>query len=357
MLFYLIVAIFTTCAYFFAENSKKRLTFCFSFIIFLLIPSLVEGLRDWNVGEDMYTYGRTYFIEAQQYNSLVKYISELDDKEYGYRILNYLASRLGNINIFLFLCAFIKILLVGLTALHFKKSGSMVLFILSYMLIFYWYGFSLMRQSLSLCVSLYSFIYLFEKKYVYFAFLVVIAYLFHNSGVFLIMLAGIPLLSNFQKKNWIFLISILIVYLSSVTLFSFIAASGLFAERMASQYLDSGVSTAKANLLLVLWFILTPYFIKSQYKELKFVHYYSSFLTLLFLSLANMFEVAFRVSFYPMLLALITEPTLLNLCKNGTRKKLAQIIYILLLGAFIYAQSNHDNMAGVIPYKSSIIGI
>lgn len=65
------------------------------------------------------------------------------------------------------------------------------------------------------------------------------------------MLAGIPLLSNFQKKNWIFLISILIVYLSSVTLFSFIAASGLFAERMASQYMNSGVSTAKANLLLV----------------------------------------------------------------------------------------------------------
>lgn len=166
MLFYLIVAIFTTCAYFFAENSKKRLTFCFSFIIFLLIPSLVEGLRDWNVGEDMYTYGRTYFIEAQQYNSLVKYISELDDKEYGYRILNYLASRLGNINIFLFLCAFIKILLVGLTALHFKKSGSMVLFILSYMLIFYWYGFSLMRQSLSLCVSLYSFIYLKKNMFI-----------------------------------------------------------------------------------------------------------------------------------------------------------------------------------------------
>ena len=54
--------------------------------------------------------------------------------------------------------------LLGMTAIHFRKNYCTIVS-LFYMLYFYWLGLSMMRQSIALCICLYSMTYFFDAKY------------------------------------------------------------------------------------------------------------------------------------------------------------------------------------------------
>lgn len=355
MSIYIIVAILSSFLMQIAAMTydKNKLAFIISFALFILFPSVIEGCRDWYVGEDMLSYGSYGFYNSLHYNDVFTYLRNETNKEQGFYILCYFCGKVGPINFYMFIVALIKMILLGITCIHFRKISIIWLAVLGYMLIFYWYGFSLMRQTLALCICLYSTIFLQKKKYISFFICIIIAYFFHNSAVFFVMLPLIMFISKLKKRLSLVIIGAILVYLAATVLFVFIATSGLFGEEMLERYENSGVESSKTLLLITITFIITSMF-HSDDKTIKFYVQAFSIIILMLLSLASNFAASFRVAFYFIIPMLFFITWFIESIKNPLHKFIVSFCFVFVYFLHIIIAASHG-MGGAYPYKSIIL--
>lgn len=356
MAFYIVVGVITSLFSYLAfkfYDSHRVIAWTF-ILFFILFPSIIEGCRDWNLGSDMLGYGQAYFYNAQRYNNIIDFIKDLDSKEYAYHLLNYAASRIGAINVMMFMAALIKMTLVALTCIHFRRLTIPWLMVFCYMMFFYWYGFSLMRQSIALCVSLYSLTFLYDKKYVKFVICALCSYLFHSSGLFTLLIPLVMFMSQNRKKLVITIIGTIIIYGMASSLFLYIAGSGLFGDQMLDRYSDSGVASAKSNILIMIVFMLFAIFYKNKNQTLSLKVLSCSILGLMTLMLSSLFEVAFRLSFYFMMPLLVFVPTLIKNNMDAIKRIAGKIAMIVLFLAHYFINVSHG-LADTLPYHSFIL--
>jgi hypothetical protein len=358
MFFYTFIIIITVSLFYLSTRLKKRSFFYyFFFSLYLLLPAIIGGCRDLNVGVDLTVYGVEYWNYTFYSKSISDLIIDSPSPEYGYFLLNYICSHISkDIHFFLFVSEFVKILLVSIVALHFKKSLNPVILILTYMLFFYFTGLSMMRQQLALCVSLFSLIYYFDKKWIPFTIIIVIAWSFHNSAFIMFLF---PLLSLITKKKYsiiLIAIGLFVVYLYKDLLLIFISGTGLVKGTIAESYLDSGVNTAKTNILIAVFLFIYSALKIDKNKWHRNVILINSLICLFFLLMSSYFEVAFRVSYYQMIVLMIIVPISINSVKNINYKWGLNIIYISLYILHFFISATHG-LSGTIPYKSTILGI
>ena len=356
MEFYIVIGVITA---FLAQKSIRfydinRFFSYFLLSCFVLLPSIIEGCRDWDLGSDMQGYGSAYFYNAQSYDNIHLFLANLDSKEYAYQLLCYFCGKVGTINFYMFIAAVIKMIMLALTCIYFREKTIVWLFVFCYMMFFYWYGFSLMRQSLALSICMYSLTFFYERKYLGFILCILIAYLFHNSAVFMLFILIIRIMERFEKRAKYAIAGIILCYIFANTLFLLIASSGLFGESKMDLYIDSGVASAKSNILIMSYFFFLPFWGNVDDDDLVYYTQVTSAIGLMFLLLANLFEVAFRVSFYQMILLLIIVPEMIMEIPNSQRKTTLIIITIILFFVHIYI-SNQHGMADTVPYRSKII--
>ncbi len=356
MFFYLFIGVLTAVLAQISVNNfdKNKLQFYITFACFILVPSIIEGCRDWNIGQDMYGYGSAYFYDALRYSNVFSFLNNIDTKEYAYHLLCYFCGKVGPINLYMFAAALIKMTMIGLTCLHFRKNTIVWLAVLGYMLIFYWYGFSLMRQSLALSICMYSVTYLFDRRYVGFLICIVVAYLFHNSSIFMLFLPAVMYMARMKHRILWTIGGVVVIYGLATVLFVFIATSGLFGESKMDLYMDSGVTSAKSNILIMVVYALLPFFCKIQNKTMVYYIRACSLIGLMFLMLSSLFEVAFRVSFYQMMPLLFLVPALLKQTTKQDRRTLGCLVLVMLYLLHIVVAAKHG-MADTIPYKSIIL--
>lgn len=355
MSFYLIVAIITSFLSYltFKFYDTNRSIAYILLTLLILFPSSIEGLRNMNIGGDMLGYGQAYFFNAASYDSVFRFVKDLDTKEYGYHLLNYFCSRIGGINVMMFAAALIKMTMVALTCVRFRKQTIPWLVVFTYMLFFYWYGFSLMRQSIALSICLFSLTYLNEKRYIPFTICGIIAYFFHSSGIFCFAIPVVLYLSRTRKRLFLSILGAIVVYGAASTIFVLIATSGLFNDQMLDRYTDSGVTSSKTNIVIMIVYFLSTFFFKTKNKELKFMIQSCSLFGFIILMLSNLFEVAFRVSFYFMMPLLIFVPALIKEEKNDIKKFVGEFGLVLLFLMHYFINATHG-LADTIPYKSVI---
>lgn len=358
MIFYFIISILLSWLFYQAERNYSSKRFLIYFGLFVIIASVIEGCRDWNVGDDMQGYGIVYWQDAQSYHSVSSFFKDLHTQEYGYHLLNYVCSAIGDINVFLYAAAFIKITLVGLTTIHFRKDMPGWLFIFTYLMVYFFYGFSLMRQTLAMSFCIYSLTALFDKKYIKFTVFVVIGYLFHNSAIFMIVMLPLKLLAEKGAKHIVFigLGTLVLIYEYAMSLFVLIATSGLFAVEKFDLYEDSGVTSAKTNILTATSIFVLSYFIPKSKENRKILASYIRILamsTICCLLLSSMFEIAFRISYYfaiPMTLCVL-------MAFWRTKQYHLSVLCILALHIIHFYFACKHGLGGTIPYKSTILGI
>lgn len=356
MYFYILVALLTS-GLFYVADVKSHTPFAKWSLLALafLIPTVIEGCRDLDIGTDMETYVIYFFQEAKGQTSLIRFLGRIGGHEYAYHLLNYLCAKVGEIYVFLMAVATIKTSLLFLTAWNLRKYINTFVFLFCYMLFFYWYEFSLMRQGLAINVCFYSLTFLMRQKHLKFLICILIAYLFHSSAIFMLFAPVLFRLSYFKNRYYITLGGILAMYLMASFLFVVIASSGLFSEEKAELYADSGVAIAKTNILISIAYFIISFLYKTKKKGHLFLIRSSACLSIAFLMLANLFEVAFRVAFYPLLLLMIY--ILVYLKPRQLMQQLyvyAGLISIYLLHIFIAAS---HGLADTAPYKSIILGI
>lgn len=355
MLFYLSLFIVFIAIYKFAERTGSW----FLIVIAILVPALFEGLRDEVVGEDMLGYGGNWFYQMNEKGSLMDMFYFAQTPEYGYHLLIYFCKLLWpDIHVYMTACALIKMTMVTLTAYKLRDFLSTVLFMFSYYCFFYVFSFSMMRQGVAVSICLFSLTYFLNNDFRKFFITILIAYFFHNSSVLMLLLVPIYFMRNFKYKYLIIVGGILIVYFFVEELFELVLMTPLFKSEMADLYLDSGVPSAKSNILIAAVFFCYGYYLYRQddeeSKEKVYFLLMTSAMTLLFLFLASFIEVAFRMSYYMFIFSLLITLMFIEAAEKYKRLLVAGFIMLFLLHFYISCQ---HGLAGALDYTSRILEI
>ena len=375
MLFYLTLFLLFIAIYKWAELDGRWWTL----LIAILIPTLFEGLRDEVVGEDMLGYGGNWFYLMDEKDGLLDMFEFAQTPEYAYHLLIYLCKKLSqDIHLYMTACALIKMTMVSLFAYKMREQLSSTLFLFSYYCFFYVVSFSMMRQGIAVAICIYSIYYFFNHNIIRFLIAVLVAYFFHNSAILMLLLVPIYYLRNLKYKYYIILGGILLVYFSIENLFELVLMTPLFKSEMADLYMDSGVPTAKSNVLISLVFLGTAgyrYFFENEEEEEKednderdeegnddkkkdgeetYILLITSAVTLLFLFLSSYIEVAFRMSYYMFIVSLVIMTKYIFASEDYKIIKTGSFAILFLL--HFYIECTHG-LAGALDYTSNILGI
>lgn len=357
MEFYLIFVLVSVLFFHIAVKTENRLLLVFS----MLLPILLEGLRYKYVGTDMSVYGDVFFRDSRFYKGFFDIIKKAPTQEYLYYLLNYICIKITpNINFFLTVCAAIKVFLVYSTAYRQRNEISPTFFIATYFLFFYFSGFSMMRQSLAIALSIYSLNYYFSDRKLPFLLTNVCAYFFHNSAVLMILLILLYYMRNMKYRLPVNIVMAMLLLLAIRSIMVLFLGGGLFSAEKVEHYMDSGVNTAKTNILLTVSCLLYALYLKLKDFDiddfLLYVYIACGFYTLSFLFLAGFVEIAFRLSYYPFIASLLILSYLLR--KTSKEDKNIILFYSLFGGLFLlhFIVLCSHGLSGTIPYSSKIIG-
>lgn len=362
MLFYSFITIFALCLFYLSDITYKRLKiFYFFYAAFILLLSLLGGLRDESVGTDIATYGIVLFDDAKYASSLWVLLSHKTG-EWGFHALMWICARIsGDIHFMFFTEEFIKIVLVSSTALYFRGKINATLFMFAYLTFFYFTGFSAMRQLLAMSIYIYSLRYYVEGKHKTYILFCLFAMTFHSSAIFAFLIYAIRYLrwKKLQKSILVHLGIILLICFFSMTIMNYILSNsfGVYSEKAELYMEKEGAITAKTNILLAVILLIVSYFYKFWKKN---QYEYSMFVILImynifFLYMSPQFEVAFRVSWYQVPLMVLIFLAFAKQYSLSKRKVLNVTILSLFLLHFIVSITH--GLSGTIPYSSHILGI
>ena len=355
MFFYLSLFLLFVAIYKWAELDGRW----WALLIAILIPALFEGLRDDVVGRDMLGYGGNWFFLMDENEELSSMLEFAQTPEYAYHLLISLCKKISqNIHLFMTACALIKMSAVTLFAYRMREQLSSVLFLFSYYCFFYVLGFSMMRQGIAVAICIYSLVYYMRNEIWRFLLMVVIAFLFHNSAVLMLLLIPLYYIRNLSYKYVIILGSIAFVYFSVEILFELVLMTPLFKSEMADLYIDSGVPSAKSNLFISSVFLCYGayqyFFEDEEANENTYMLIVTSAVTLMFLLLSSYIEVAFRMSYY---MYIVSLTIVLTFVFDSERYRcIKECAFIALFLLFFYIECTHG-LADALDYTSNILDI
>lgn len=355
MLLYLSLFLLFIAIYKFAERSESW----FLLLIAILIPTLFEGLRDDVVGTDMLGYGGDWFDYMDMTGSVWDMLYFAQTPEYAYHLIIYICKLISlDIHLYMTVCALIKMTAVVLFAYRMRENISTVLFLFSYYCFFYVTAFSMMRQGIAVAICIYSLVYFVNRSLLKFLLTVGIAYFFHNSAVLMLLLIPIYYMRNMKYKYPIILGSIIFVFLFVEFLFELVLILPIFKSEMADLYIDSGVASAKTNILISAVFLVYALYqyvyVEDNNRDRTFLLVITSSMALLFLFLSSYIEVAFRMSYYMFIVSMFI--TLLFIFESIKFKGLLMFGYAALFLIHFFIDCKHG-ASGALDYTSTILGI
>ena len=239
-----------------------------------------------------------------------------------------------------------------------REQLSSILFLFSYYCFFYVTSFSMMRQGIAVAICIYSLVFFVNKDILKFLLTVTIAYFFHNSAILMLLLIPLYYMKDLKWKYFIILGSIIFIYLSIETLFELVLMTPFFKSEMADLYIDSGVPSAKTNILISLVFCgyaaYQHFWGEEERPDSVYLLMVSSAMTLLFLLLSSYIEVAFRMSYYLFIVSLLITTSLIY---ESVKLRYPIILCFVCLFLLHFYISCKHGLVGALEYTSQILRI
>lgn len=182
--FFFLSFIFCSVGEHFGKTGTSKWITRISLAVSVLIVSVLAGVRDLNVGTDIWTYGEWLFRSAAEHPQFSVFINGHKEIDFLYLVLVYFTGRFFEDSHWLYFFTGLLIygfMLAGLWRYRRKISVSFAW--LLYLLIFYGDTLNAMRQCIAVSISFWALGFAFDKKYKKFAISIAAAILFHNSAI------------------------------------------------------------------------------------------------------------------------------------------------------------------------------
>lgn len=341
-------------------NGLKKLL---CIIVGILIPSILAGIRAYEIGTDIFFYVRQVFDSATEATSLswMKWWNSRYGVEYGYLFLNHIISRFTDKYAWVFFYVeLIILILIYKSFAYFNKYVSKNIKIaqmfMLYFFLMYNESLNLMRQSISIAIILYGFRYVYEKKLLKYLITVVVAMQFHITSLLAIVIYPLYILIH-EKKQYKLKYVLLGISLVSGAVFGkgmeLITNTGIFGDKFLKYFQDgSDYTFSYSQLVIRIPFIfLFWYMAKRQNKRKEYNNFIvvMLLLDLAFAELRGIHATLYRLSLYFSVFKCVVYPEVISTFSYKYRKITKTL---LLLFAFVlwYYQVVLMNNGHTYPY-------
>ena len=326
-------------------------------------PAFIAGVRDFSVGTDTYMYQRIIYQLVSKSTTFSRAIINTDASlERSYIIIAYYSSHIiKNPFFFQSIVSLITICLLFWGSLKSKCNLVWLFFLFFFM--YYNATLNIQRQAMALGACTVSLAYLIDKRYLFAALALILAYFFHHSAViFLFILILYILCIKWQgllEKKTIYILT-MIICLAVIILFSvllqYVVDAGLVDARFEDRYGNSDlygtnlpISLLALNALnLFIYFKLS----KSPNKTLFLFGKYMMLISFLLCFTGLISTFAVRIVEYFELINIMLLSQLLP--SSRKRWKVATVFFYIFYWTMAFAVAN---LGDTVPYKSVVLGI
>lgn len=347
------------------RKNNKKMSRCLYCVIIILI-TIFAGFRDETVGTDVTVYADAVFNAVKRYGFIFAY--KTASVEIGFVALAQVACWLhGNLNTLLNLIQLVMSICIVTYIYKEKEEKSMVLYIATYLFMFFGIGLNLMRQSIAMTIILYSMRYVKQENIFKFMICVIIASLFHSTALFMIILYPIwKLLKSNCKSIYKYLILIgLIVAIALIQpILNILIQIGILPSKFI-RYIQA-LNESSTNIQFVLSFfkllLLGICWLIKRMNEESNENGFAFFILLMDFVLFQLGAITpfiERISYYfAMIGYLELLPKIGSVVKKDKFNQgiINMIIYLILMGYF-YISFVYLGVSSIIPYTSKILHI
>lgn len=207
-------------AYLASRSKNKGVSYLCS-AISILVPCILGGLRQVHIGGDTALYGRPTAMKALAAPSLIAFLEDPDRMEFGFKILTYIVMKIfGHENWCYFVFQLITVGGIYIGAYKHRKTISLPLTLLMWMLNCYNMSYNILRQCIGASIVFMNLDQLEKKQYKKFAVTIFIAYSFHYSAAMLfVILLGMHWAVTSEALNRNFWIKSILLYGAIASMF------------------------------------------------------------------------------------------------------------------------------------------
>lgn len=251
MLIYLLVFLVSTLLIYIANKINdsvgmrigRKILYYVIVGVALLIPSILAGVRDFSIGTDVLVYGNAWFQNAVQTVNFEIYSKWATGSSIGYlyAIINFVVSRFTkDPHILYFYISLLENICAYWAIRRQRDWLSTPYAMLAYFLLFYNYNLNILRQGLATVVILWGFKYVREQKLIKYILTVWVAYGFHNTayfGIVIYLVYWIATNKISKKLKYLLVIGFILGIASFKNIMGWLLANGLLSDRYA-MYID-----------------------------------------------------------------------------------------------------------------------
>lgn len=351
------------------QNRRKAALF---FTLAVIIVSVLAGVRDLEVGSDIWTYGEWAFNAAKNNSNIVSYISEQSDLEPLYNIFVWIIAQFATDSHWLyFFTGLVTYYFIMRGILNYEKQISVTLAWLVFLLLYYGDTLNAMRQFIAVAIAFWGLKLAFEGKYRKYLAVTIIAALFHYTAILSFLILAVIL---FLKKMDTFLRRIFVVLLVAVStimysqLLEMFIGIGLVTEKY-SRYYATNLDLSLNPILIRLPFLIVIAIFYRTYcnGERKYTRKFEStseadiiimllIIDILVSAMRGTVSTLYRASFQFGIYRTIGYSRVCSTLRKNNRFVFILLLLIYLIILWIYQnvmQGNND----IYPYTSKILGI
>lgn len=344
----------------------------------VLVVSLLAGVRDLNVGTDIWTYGEWLFRAAARHPQFRVFIKGNTDIDILYLVLTFLSGKFFSDSHWLYFFTGLLIygfMLAGLWRYRRKISVSYAW--LLYLLTFYGDTLNAMRQCIAVSISFLALGLAFDKQYKKFVISIVVAILFHNSAIIAL---GIFVIWQFLNNHDSILSKMAIVVGSLGILLYYgqiiqILVSLRILNDRFSRYTTRGVGFQLNPILIRIPFIIIIMIFFHQFvmykrkdadaldsrREGDFL-VIMLILELLTAEMRAFISTFYRMSFYFGTYKMVAYSRMIKpFMGRGENSRLTRMLVYILVAVFLMVLWYYQNVVqgnnDIYPYTSTILGI
>lgn len=354
--FYIIYILYATFLYSARKTSKDWLWY-----VFLVLPLFVLGMcRGEQVGGDLDRYLPYY--NRWTYLSWKDLMLYSETKEQGYLFFAKFIGMIsnGSNRAYLMITSFVS--LIGPMFLFKRYSKNIVITLFLYISWgYYTITFNNVRQSIAISICFMAIPYLFDRKFIKYLLVIMLAFSFHYSAV--IMLLLYPLTSfvmDMRKTIYVVIVGLAIYSLAAVSILSFIITNILVKYDPESFFSEQG----KGQNLLLLYiaiavFVGFMYFMNIKKLDEKSQRFFSClYVCQLLVCILQMFASYFaslaRLTYYFSIPICLTIPYMAQFLAGYSRffyyLCFMALFFFMMTLVYAYSFSTGSNEQAVIPY-------
>ena len=249
MIPYITVFLLTVLFAWFADMTfAKKKWACVAWLTVIVILNTVFcGARDFGIGIDTTIYIDSYFTDAGFVHKFKDILWFEGDK--GFLIFAMITHLFSNDSqSLLFSVALLIFVFQVWGCYRYKRLIGLKIWIYMFFFcfVFFCHSINLMRQYCAMSLLFVGFSYFIDKKYIGYVILQVVAYFFHSSSIFFLVVPFIWLMSQMESvrtRNWLTVVGIIILCMMLSSYFYFVEIVGnlgIVAEKYSDVYGKGG---------------------------------------------------------------------------------------------------------------------